>query len=305
MKKKQGFIIGIDSGGSNTRIGFKSLKDNSRIINNYPSVHFTTLGADKFSIGISKFINDFLDNNNLSFSDSAGIAIGAAGLRYDEDKKKVKSTLVKKTGIDNILAESDAYISLYDAFGDKDGILLICGTGSVLYAQHNKIIERIGGWGRAFLDPGSGYHMGIMFLREVTKVYDLNDANSSSLSEGLKKNFGITADNLLDKLYKENFNPAVLIPYILKLAEEKNAVAGFILKEAINELLNLLRIYFYKRIFNEKIKTVFGGSILTSRNIFSKQLIEEIIKNFGNKILLSGKKINPLEGAFKLIEKQL
>ncbi len=47
----------------------------------------------------------------------------------------------------NIIVESDSEIAYQSAFGDGDGLLLICGTGSILFGKRNGVEVRIGGWG--------------------------------------------------------------------------------------------------------------------------------------------------------------
>lgn len=68
---------------------------------------------------------------------------------------------------------SDRYNSFWGALAGPPGIVLLSGTGSFTFgidAQGQEIMA--GGWGSVFGDGGSGYHIGVMCLRAVTRRHD-------------------------------------------------------------------------------------------------------------------------------------
>jgi N-acetylglucosamine kinase-like BadF-type ATPase len=305
-KKPDKFIIGVDSGGTCTDIRIKNLRTRLSREYSYPSTHYTTVGAKKFSDGIYKNIIHFTKMLNLDLKNCTGITIGGAGLRNPEQKTEVENIFRKKSKIGNVIAESDAYIALYDAYGEKDGIILISGTGSVLYARYKGQIERVGGWGNLFGDPGSGYYMGVMALNYIAIEYDIYGGKfRSDFSKEFEKIYGIKGENLIKKLYKECFSPSETVPLILELAFSGNKTASSIVDKTITGLLLYLDIFLGKKQKKEKFKLSFSGSLLSKKNIFSEKMKHIIKKEYKKRIILNGRRISPLNGAIKLIESTL
>lgn len=306
FKKTDKFIVGIDSGGTRTDIRIKNLRTRSARGLSYPPVHYTSAGVTEFTDEMNKYIRHFTGVLKLDMKNCLGISVGGAGLRYPEQKSEAEELLKRKTKISNIIVESDAYIALYDAYKEDDGIVLISGTGSVLYARYKGQIERVGGWGKLFSDPGSGYFIGIKALHFIALEYDIYEGSyRSEFSKAFEKVFEIKGENLIQKLYNEDFFPPLAVQLVLDLARFNNKTANSIINDAIDELLLHLEIFIGKKPKNEKFKLSFAGSILTKKNVLSEKIKEIIKKEFKNRIILNEKKISPLNGAIKLIESTL
>ena len=58
------------------------------------------------------------------------------------------------------------------AFGGKDGINIVAGTGSIAYGQYQNNKSRCGGWGELFSDEGSAHWIGQHALNAFTKMSD-------------------------------------------------------------------------------------------------------------------------------------
>jgi N-acetylglucosamine kinase-like BadF-type ATPase len=70
--------------------------------------------------------------------------------------------------------EGDGTMTLKAAIPDgEEGILLIIGTGSVVYYKTlDGRVNRIGGWGPLLSDEGSGYRIGLTALRKWVSYVD-------------------------------------------------------------------------------------------------------------------------------------
>ncbi|MBN1633057.1 MAG: hypothetical protein JW917_02710 [Ignavibacteria bacterium] len=304
--KTDKFIVGVDSGGTRTDVRIKNLRTRSAKGLSYPPSHYTSVGAKEFTDDIHKFIKHFSGLLNLDMKNCLGISVGGAGLRNPEQKSEVKNLFTRKTKINNIIIESDAYISLYDAYKEKDGIILISGTGSVLYARYKGQIERVGGWGKLFGDPGSGYYIGVSALHFIALEYDIYEGHyRSEFSKAFDEVFEINGENLTQKVYDRDFFPSESVPLVFELARFNNKTANSIIDKAIDELLLHLDIFLGKKPDNEKFKLSFSGSILTKENVLSEKIKRIIKKEFKNRIILNEKKVSPLNGAIKLIESTL
>lgn len=306
FNKNDKFIVGVDSGGTRTDIRIKNLRTRSSRGFSGPPAHYTSVGAKEFTEKMNEYIRYFAGISKLDMKNCLGIAIGGAGLRSQEQKSEVETLFKRESGIKNIIIESDAYIALYDAYKENDGIVLISGTGSVLYARYKGQIERVGGWGKLFGDPGSGYYIGILALHFIAMEYDIfKGSYKSEFSRTFEEVFEINGENLTQKVYNKDFFPSETVPLVLKLARSNNRTANSIIDKSVDELLLHLEIFLEKKSENEKFRLSFSGSILTKKNILSEKIKVIIEREFNKRIILNEKKINPLSGAIKLIESTL
>ncbi|MCX6165671.1 MAG: hypothetical protein NTU73_12560, partial [Ignavibacteriae bacterium] len=169
---KNTFFIGIDSGGTKFELSIKSSKFSYTDKKTYKAIHYYVYGKEKVSHHLKKIISGCIKKNKLDIKNCGGICIGLAGVRETEDKNEMQKHLIKLLGYKNILIESDSIIALYGAFKGKDGLILICGTGSILIGIIDNKFFRIGGWGRIIGDYGSGYDIGKNAIKHLVNEYD-------------------------------------------------------------------------------------------------------------------------------------
>lgn len=79
------------------------------------------------------------------------------------------------------------------AFGAKDGINIVAGTGSIAYGQNKGLTARCGGWGEIFSDEGSAHWIGQQALQAFTKMSD-GRLPRTELYDLLKQKLGIHYD---------------------------------------------------------------------------------------------------------------
>ena len=73
-------------------------------------------------------------------------------------------------GVRGIALQGDAESAFYGALGGTAGIVVLSGTGSFcLGRDRTGTAARAGGWGPLFGDEGSGYHIGLLCLGEITR----------------------------------------------------------------------------------------------------------------------------------------
>src|SRR5213078_4483038 len=72
-----------------------------------------------------------------------------------------------------VLVVNDALIALAAGAGDDPGIVIISGTGSIVYGRNERVeAARAGGWGHMIGDEGSGYWIGREALAAVMRAGD-------------------------------------------------------------------------------------------------------------------------------------
>ncbi len=92
----------------------------------------------------------------------------------DQDALKNAILALPEFARTKIHIESDATLTLKTVLAEgEEGILLIAGTGSVVFYQPaGGAARRIGGWGPLLSDEGSGYRIGLRALRYYINVLD-------------------------------------------------------------------------------------------------------------------------------------
>lgn len=295
---KNNFFIGIDSGGTKGEMLISDSSGKILLRKIYKPFHYSVHGFSKTAAETAKEISLFLKEKKLKIKNCSGICIGFAGARNKSDKSALKKKLSSLLKTNNIIVESDSAAALYGAFKGNDGMILICGTGSILYGLHNNKQIRIGGWGRIIGDHGSGYEIGKAVIKHTAQEYDRNKEYGKLTSE-IEKKFSINRKNLLNHIYRKNFEMQSLVPVVLKLAESGDRDSLKIIKKAADDLLTHIEIFIavYKK---RKTDLALAGSILENDNILSRLLREKIKKSFGRKINLINKIHSPAEGALLL-----
>lgn len=295
---KNTFFIGIDSGGTKSELLITDSENNFVLGKSYNAVHYSVSGKKKLLAHLQNIISDALNKKKLNLVNCNGICIGLAGVREKNVKKELQMHLSKLLGFKNILIDSDSSIALYGAFGGNDGLILICGTGSILFGLINKRFVRIGGWGKIIGDYGSGYDIGKNAIKNLTGEYDRN-VRLSRLSRAIERKYSINKKNILKIIYQNNFEMQKLVPLVLEYADKNDKNAKKIINIAVDELLYHFEIFFSTIKLKKKINLAFSGSILENKNALSEKLKNKLKSNFGN-IILTNKKHTPVEGAVLL-----
>ena len=291
-------FIGIDSGGTNCRIGLGG--NSGKIIHSgkFESVHYSQAGAKAFAAHISKIINDFCAGINLELRSVSGVCAGAAGARHRQDKQRIKEHLSDMLSFSNIIVESDSEIAYQSAFGDGDGLLMICGTGSILFGKRKGVEVRIGGWGKLLGDEGSSYSLSLGMLRRLAvRIDETNEAGELEIC--LRNEFGLTRENLLNEIYHKNFSMQSLAPLVVRLAGEGENICRETADSDVEGLLRLFRTY--RKRFSDSVPTdvAFLGSVIENENYISSSLRKGIENEFGNAFVISEERINTVKGAIK------
>jgi len=295
---KNKFFIGIDSGGTKTELAVSESGEKIIFRKKSDSIHYSSYGREKTAVHLGKIISEFLKASGLDLNNCGGICIGISGARERSDKSGLRKRLCGILGFRKIIIESDTVIAQYGAFKGNDGLILICGTGSILHGTINGKPLRIGGWGRIIGDYGSGYETGKAALRHLVSEYD-SGKKISALSEAIEKRFSLSRNNIIKKIYHGHFDLQKIAPLILEFAERGNKDAASIIDESLNGLIRHIEILAAK---SRKAATdlAFTGSIIENDNILSRKLKRRIRQKFGRKINLVNKIHTPSEGAILL-----
>jgi N-acetylglucosamine kinase-like BadF-type ATPase len=284
MKENERFFVGIDSGGTKCEVLITDKNKKKIFQKEFPGIHYSVSGPVLYSKNISGYIRSSLKISNLKLSRCMGICLGVAGAREEKDRKVLKKEFIKNLGFKNILVTTDAMTALSGAFGNEDGIILISGTGSVLYGRSGGEIIRTGGWGRIIGDEGSGYWIGKKGFNAIAKEFDLETINKkeSLLRKALKENLNITKENLNRKVFDKDFEIQKAAPIVIECAENGEKVCREIIDEAVDGLFYLVQTYMKISKRKKPIEISYIGSIVENDNSVSRKLTIRIHSKLKN-----------------------
>jgi len=109
---------------------------------------------------------------------ASAVGIFLAGCRTPFDRQRTLGLLKQLWPRARRAAGNDAMSAFTAALGEKDGVVLICGSGSIVRARHGARSAQVGGWGHVGGDGGSGYWMGRELVRLIFQRHDETGAGN-------------------------------------------------------------------------------------------------------------------------------
>lgn len=294
-------FLGIDGGGTKTEMILTT--DLGKVISRVVGPGTNPGGITKAELFINlqtslkKLFADICDVSDFRGYVFAGIS--GAGLLQNREKLSdvFHDLLPNATGIK---IQSDSVNVVSAALGDKDGVIVISGTGSCVYAKKGEVLKRFGGWGYLLEDPASAYELGKNALKILLEVEE-GLREKSILSDSVRKLLGYDCDSNLGKIYELGK------PYIASFAPAVTSAAQAGCPEAlaiIDTSCNLLSKQIDAAIEFVGSKTVniaFAGSVFEKTEIVKLNVIGKLTKEVS--VLTTPKPVvgAVLQAAFGLI----
>src|SRR5206468_1822974 len=168
------------------------------------------------------------------------ICLGIAGVDRQDEANTVTAIMRRIGHRSRVLVVNDALIALVAGARDAPGIVIISGTGSIVYGRNQQSeAARAGGWGHMIGDEGSGYWIGREALAAVMRAGD-GRGPETQLQADVVAHFGIADLSRLPGIVYDRDVPrksvAALGPIVDRAAGQGDAVARRILDTAADEL---------------------------------------------------------------------
>lgn len=301
------YYLGIDGGGTKTKACIKDA--NGRVIYkgvSGPSSIDTVSLSDSMKV-IQGTYKTFMDEHKEAYFQR--ICIGLGGIVSKEDKAKVRTFAKSLPGITSktkIDIKNDMEIALGSGLLFEEGIVLICGTGSVAYGKSiSGLNHKSGGWGFKEGDLGSSYDLGLKALKHVIRAYDGRDdvtLFSKAVAKHIKFKTASDYIDILDKRYLDRTWIASLAPLVTKYALKNDQNALSIIERAVFDLTDLISAV-YKKLEDKPYRIVIVGSLGHAKG-FKSVLYQKILDRFP-KLSIVEPLIEPCEAAAMLATKQL
>ena len=298
------FFIGIDGGGTKTvglladHAGHIIAKAESGASNHH------AVGEEQTKQVLSDVVSRLIADASTAL-ESCVCCLGLAGVASSVDKEVI-GRICDEIGLpENRVLTHDAQIALIGGAEELSGVIIIAGTGSIVYGIDTTGREaQAGGWGHLLGDEGSGYDIARSALQAVARAVDGRGVPTQLSSL------------MLDAL--EFPQPRNLIPWIHSVSKDKVAqfagvvfvaanmndpVARQILDSAADELSLAARVVIDKLRFDQPFNLVLGGGIFTHQPTFAASLRNHL-KNLAPDSRVCLPKHQPAYGAILLAQAQ-
>lgn len=276
-------IIGIDGGGTHTRgilmregkIASQAMSGTSRI---------GSVGVGESCERTLNVIMELCNKAQIETSELDAVVVGLAGV-WLEDEKKRSAQLLKTLGraqdvrFNDLIVTSDAELALEGAFGGKEGIITIVGTGSIGLGRVGKDkLVRCGGWGIELDDEGSGAWIGREGLTAVVRALD-GRGKATKMTDRIPEFspiINLKEPRTIVKAYNDrSFEYHSLTPAVMECAVEGDEVCLNIIKRSAKHLLEL-PVALLPEYKSKKVKVALMGGIIDANTLLAQLLTEEI-----------------------------
>lgn len=253
------YIIGIDGGASKTDFVLCNTQGmvEKRVL--LDSCNPNDIGMecciDVLTQGINKLVCG-LDTGQINLF--AGISGGTTG----NNQERIHHYLSDYYKDYNIHIGSDAINAMQLGLGEEDGIIVIAGTGSIVYSRRQEEYKKIGGWGYLFDRGGSGYHLGRDAIYAALCEFD-GMGDKTILTGLLEKKLGMPVSEALADIYKKGKRYiASFAPLMFEAYRQEDLIArNIITKNAycLTKEIQTIARDFTKSPFNPILVSCIGG----------------------------------------------
>lgn len=234
---KYDLLIGIDGGGTHSTAAAAWPDGRIAAVACGEGLNYHHIGIDKVRLR--------LENMVAVLCKKAGaqrplVCVGMSALDAPADEETLARFTTGLFSPGQLDLQSDAYAALMGFTRGKPGMIVICGTGSMLLLLDENGVQHVsGGWGYLLADAGSSYTLAReALLAVIDESEGLGDA--TALTRHALDYFGVsTPRQIIDKVYAPDFTPdrlAGFARHVLMEAENGESVACAILNKTMPKL---------------------------------------------------------------------
>jgi len=241
MKKREvkEYVIGVDGGGTDTTVALADLEGNILAKEETGPSSFMKVGIEEAVANIALSIKKVLKKGDVR---STFIALAAVE-ENPEMKKSIKEHLFEQKEINIVFSGklkigSDQIAGFRSGTDERDGVVLISGTGSVAHAWKGEKEAHASGWGWVN-DEGSAFWAGQKTFQAVFKEIDGRGEKTLITQMVFKELKTQNPGEIKKRLYLEGNiikNISQLSILTDKASQQGDKVACDIIKKAANEL---------------------------------------------------------------------
>jgi N-acetylmuramic acid 6-phosphate etherase len=275
------FVIGVDGGASKTAAVV--LDQDGEVLgrghSDQPSnIHL--VGLDGIRSALSAAMAKAAADADVKLSEVAAATWALAGADRPKERRRIEHLATEIMPGTLVRVEHDAVAALVGGLGSRQGIVLIAGTGTIVYGENQAGEKaRAGGWGH-LLDRGSAYDLSRRALRAVVRASDARDLPTRLTQRVLQYLDLVSVTDIVSWAYAPQrtiADVAQLAPLVLAEAESRDLAATEILAsgaealaEAVDEVATRLKYQ------NRPFPLVLAGSLLIKSGLYRAVVVQAI-----------------------------
>jgi N-acetylglucosamine kinase-like BadF-type ATPase len=275
------YYVGIDGGG--TTSDFLVLDESGKLLKTYQSgpSNIHSHGFDQVFKNLEIGMREVLCDLEVP-KDQIMVTLASAGVDQEKDIEAY-NRIFSELNYNNILVVNDGIGALSAGTQGQDGIIVIAGTGSIVFGKKDEIIKRIGGWGHILGDEGSAYKIAIEAIKSAIH-YSEGYGKESTLYKALAEAIGIhNTEDYIEYIYQSNKSKDQ-IASLARIVDEQSLKGDLVATEIIKNQAKEISLQvkaMYKRLFkgDEGVKLIMNGSVIKNSKIFY-EAFEENLKAF-------------------------
>lgn len=277
------FYIGIDGGGGSTR--FALISEKKEVLGHLTlekGINYHLYGVESVYETIKEGIEKLLKETKVNIKDVEGIGASVSGVDSSrpKDVEIFKKIFLRISDFEKMSISNDALGALWGATGDGNGIIVINGTGSIIYGKNDEQIERFSGWGYLLDDEGGGYWVA---TEGVKKILHFRDGLISrpSFYDDVLNYFGIKEPPEFVYVYYQEFSKrkiAGAAKIIIEAASNGDEIAKGIIEEGLRWCAKGAKVLAQRLNMANKPVITYGGGLFKSdyyKEVFTRVLKEE------------------------------
>lgn len=289
------FFLGIDGGGTKTRCLVGDEKSQLGV-GSSSSSKVQRVGEACARDALAGAVNEACVQAGISPRQIVRTCAGITGAARPEIAGVMKNLMASIVG-GQVEIVGDIEIAFEDGFGSGPGVMVIAGTGSIVFGR-NAAGEsaRAGGWGYPISDQGSGQWIGAEAVREALRERDRGQTGGQ-LNALMEK---LGADSFENFIVRLNANPAVdfaaLFPVVLAASDKGDTAAAEILTHAGRELAAMSGTVIDRLFGEQSVSVATHGGVFASNPIVRESFAQEIGARYPRVELLD-REVDPARGA--------
>ncbi len=231
------YVLGIDAGATKTVCVLADL--DGRVLAEARG-EGANLAVDE-ELRVEKALHAVMEEASRGLTEApVAVCLGMAGVDRPKDGRMAR-TIMRRLGYGSrVLIVNDALLALVAGVDRGPGIVIVAGTGAIVYGRNTRNeAARAGGWGHLLDDEGSGYWIGVNALRAVMRRAD-GRGPATDLTSRILAHFGVAEpSDLVHVVYYRDLSRqeiAALSALVQQSLDAGDAVACAIVEAAAAEL---------------------------------------------------------------------
>ncbi len=275
------YVFGVDGGGSTSRAIL--ITDSGRVVHvaKGPGVNYHEVGASSVTATITRLYKESLEAAHARQDECRGICLGLAGVSREQDRAILIPLFDEQFGKTTYLLLSDAEIALTSGTLSESGIVIIAGTGTIIYGRNSQGREgRVGGHGPLLSDEGGGYRIALNGLRAIVRFHDGFEGETVIRKYVLDHLKLKTVEELVPWVYTQTTNRrkiASLAAFVMQAANEDDPLAEEIIDLEADQLALGVEVLKKKLEFPDCFDVVLSGGLFSSSSYYRQIVRRKIL----------------------------